>query len=67
MCHIHLVTSQTTRMQPKKEDLVAMAQGSGDFLPSPGQELKDGRYKIIRKLRQGQRSTTYLVEDTQPS
>ncbi|THH30814.1 hypothetical protein EUX98_g3376 [Antrodiella citrinella] len=51
-----------------EEDLLATAaQGDGFFITAPGAALKDGRYKVIRKLGRGRCSNTFLVEDTQPT
>jgi len=40
-------------------------QGAGYFLARSGMLLKDGRYRIIRKLGYGSRSSVWLVDDLQ--
>lgn len=58
----------TSRIGFPEEDLLATAnEGTGYFLASLDQKLKDGRYKIIRKLGKGRSSNTFLVEDVQAS
>ena len=47
-----------------EEDL--LSKNDGFFITYPGAILKDGRYKVIRKLGRGSRSNTFLVEDLQP-
>ena len=44
----------------------AEAQADGFFITSIGALLKDGRYKVIRKLGKGRCSNAFLVEDLQP-
>jgi len=48
-----------------EEDLLATAV-DGFFITSIGALLKDGRYKVIRKLGRGRCSNTFLVEDLKP-
>ncbi len=40
-------------------------QGVGFFPAYPGLLLNNGRYEIMRKLGEGQFSTTWLVTDSQ--
>ena len=49
-----------------EENLLSAAQVDGFFITSIGGLLKDGRYKVIRKLGEGRCSNTFLVEDLQP-
>ncbi|GJJ15067.1 hypothetical protein Clacol_009342 [Clathrus columnatus] len=49
----------------KEKPLATPAQHDGFFIAKRGTPLKEGRYKIIRKLSQDHRSNTFLVEDLQ--
>ncbi|KAI0046144.1 kinase-like protein [Auriscalpium vulgare] len=51
---------------PEENLLLNVPEGHGFFLTRPGALLKDGRYKVIRKLGRGRCSSTFLVEDVSP-
>lgn len=40
-------------------------QGCGFFPARAGSSLKNGRFKVLRKLGRGQYSSTWLVSDSQ--
>jgi hypothetical protein len=49
-----------------EEPLTRSAEdGFGFFPASPGLQVKDGRYEVLRKLGRGQHSSTWLVLDSQ--
>jgi serine/threonine-protein kinase SRPK3 len=52
---------------PEENLLFTDSQADGFFVTSVGALLKDGRYKVIRKLGRGRCSNTFLVEDLQPT
>lgn len=52
-------------MSPFPEESLELTreQGAGYFLGRPDMLLKDGQYRIIRKLGYGRRSSVWLVVD----
>lgn len=52
---------------PEENLLATEAEGQGYFIAAPGKTLKDGRYRVIRKLGRGTTSSIFMVEDAEAS
>ncbi|KAI0044812.1 kinase-like protein [Auriscalpium vulgare] len=59
-------TARQARQALTTEKIPSSVHQVDGFITKPGALLKDGRYKVIRKLGKGRFFSTFLVEEVQP-